>query len=163
MKAASFRWRSVMTGVLTATILFFACKKDDVSKPALRSQEYPLSAAGNSGVTGKITISENTDSSFNVKVALDRSVKDTVHVLHIHNGSISSPGNIAIPLTSITGTGGAASSITSNIKQVTLPGSTVKVLTYDSILVYNGYVNVHYSAYRIDSLIAQGNIGQNKN
>ncbi len=140
----------------------YACEKsEEHSNPTLRSKEYVLNEVNGSGVNGKITITENADSSFNVWVAVNNSVKDTVHILHIHNGSISSPGNIAIPLTPFTGTGAAAESKTMNIKQAVLPDSTTVHLTYNGILNYTGYLDVHYSASKVDSLIGQGNIGSN--
>ncbi|HQS52445.1 MAG TPA: hypothetical protein PLN99_11150, partial [Daejeonella sp.] len=66
--------------------------------------------------TGKAIIAENADHSFNVNITLQNTVKDTVEVMHIHNGTIAAPGNIVIPLTSITGTGGQATGTTLNIK-----------------------------------------------
>jgi hypothetical protein len=142
------------------SVVMYSCDKDDDGvNDNVRSSEYALAAVGNSSVAGKVTITENMDKSFNVLVNIDNSVKDTVHPLHIHNGSINAPGGIAIPLASITGTGAAAQSLTSNINSVTWPDSTVHQITYDSIIKYNGYLNVHYSASRMDSLITQGNIG----
>jgi hypothetical protein len=164
MKSATSRWRSFVTIALSATVLFFACKKDDTTSPGQpRSKEYALGPVDSSGVTGKVIITENMDSSFNVLVALDKSVKDTIHIVQLRNGSISSQGGLALPLNSITGTGAAASSTTSNIKQVVLGDSTVKTMTYDSITAFNGYVNVYYSAAKMDSLIAHTNIGNNNN
>ncbi|MBL7763243.1 MAG: hypothetical protein JNL23_07425 [Chitinophagaceae bacterium] len=151
----------VAASAMLAVVIYSCNKDDDGTNDNIRSKEYTLAAVNSSGVSGKVTITENTDKSFNVLVNIDNSVKDTVHPLHIHNGSVNVPGNIAIPLSSITGTGGAAQSLTSNINSVTWPDSTVHVITYDSIIQYNGYLNVHYSAYRMDSLISQGNIGIN--
>lgn len=130
---------------------FIACDKNNDTTVTPRKKEYSLLPVGGSGVTGKVTVSENADKTFNVLLALDKSVKDTVHISHIHNGSISSPGPVAIPLANITGTGAAAQATTSNINK----------FTYDSLLNYNGYINVHYSASRLDSLVAQVNIGKN--
>ena len=147
-------------------IFLYSCDKNDSynnGNNKLRSQDYSLAAVDSSGVTGKVTISENADKSFNVLVKLDKSVKDTVHVMHIHNGSIASPGSIAVPLTPVTGTGSAAEGLTTNITSVTFADSSAHTFTYDSILNFKGYVNVHYSAYKIDSLISQGDIGNNNN
>ena len=144
--------RNLLTGMAVAIamgVTFIACDKDD-DPPALRSKEYALVPVGASGVGGKVTILENADKTLALTVALDKSVKDTVHVSHIHSGSITSPGAVVIPLSSITGTGAAASATTA-----------INTITYDSLLNYTGYINVHYSAYKIDSLITQANIGKN--
>ena len=137
-----------------------ACDKDD---PQIRFKEYSLTAVGNSAVTGKVRFSENADKSFNILVSLNKSVKDTVHLVRLHNGSVANPGSVALSLANLTGTGAAASSETRNIKQVKLPNNSMKNVTYDSILNYNAYLNVYYSATKSDSLITQGNVGKNVN
>ena len=162
MKSRFVFVRPLIMAMTLLSVVLFACEKsEENTTPALRSQEYAVSAVNGSGADGKIIISENADSSFNVQVNINNSVKDTVHVMHIHNGSVGTPGSIAIPLNGITGTGAAAQSTTMNIKQVILPDSSVQNITYSQILNFNGYVNVHYSAAQIDSLVAQGNIGSN--
>jgi len=79
-------------------------------------------------------------------------------VMHIHNGSIASPGTIAIPLTNITGTGGQATGATLNIASGTSTSGTNVALTYDNIITYAGYFNIHYSAAQINNIVANGNI-----
>ena len=141
-------------------VSFSSCEKKDVATTTatLRTKEIALTSAGGSTVTGKAIIAENADHSFNVNITLQNTVKDTVEVMHIHNGTIAAPGNIAIPLTSITGTGGQATGTTLNIKTgLSATGATVN-LTYDNIITYAGYFNVHYSAAQISRLIANGNI-----
>jgi hypothetical protein len=34
--------------------------------------------------------------------------------------------------------------------------------TYDELLTYNGYINVHLSATQLSTIVAQGNIGSNE-
>lgn len=145
--------RNLLAGMAIAIALgttFVACDKDDDNEPTLRTKEYTLVPVGNSGVGGKVTVQENANSTINITVALNSSVKDTVHISHIHSGSTTSPGPVAIPLADITGTGADASATTSNISTI----------SYDSLLNYMGYINVHYSAYKVDSLISQVNIGK---
>ena len=137
-----------------------SCDKSDAltSTAALRTKEIVLNATSGSAVTGKAVIAENADHSFNVQITLQNTVKDTVHVMHIHNGSIAYPGNISIPLTDIKGTGGQATATTLNIKSATTVGGVAKPLTYDSIIIYKGYFNVHYSAAQIDKIVANADI-----
>ena len=139
-------------------VTMISCDKGDDD---VRWKEYPLAATGGSGVTGKIRFTENADRSFNVLVTLNKSVKDTAHLVNILHGSTTTPGATAIELTNITGTGNTASSETKNIKQMKLPDNSLKNINYDSILKFNGNVNVLYSATRSDSSITKGNIGTN--
>lgn len=148
---------ALISAVMPATMI--SCDKDD--DVATRYKEYPLAATGNSGVTGKVRFTENTDKSFNVLVSLNKSVKDTVHLVNILHGTTTTPGAVAIALANITGSGAAASSETKNVKQLRLPDNSMKNITYDSIIKFTGHVNVLYSATRSDSSIAKGNIGVN--
>ncbi len=146
--------RNLFAGLLMSVAVssaFVACDKDDDNTPALRTKEYTLTPANGSGVTGKVKVSENADRSFNVTVALDKSVKDTVHTAQIYSGSIDNPGEVFIPLSNITGNDSAASATTANINTI----------TYDSLMNYNGFIRVNYSAYKSDSVVAQANIGKN--
>ncbi|GAC1602326.1 MAG: hypothetical protein NVS3B8_13840 [Chitinophagaceae bacterium] len=137
-----------------------SCEKTDIptSTATLRTKEIVLNPASGSTVNGKAVIAENADHSFNVQITLQNTVKDTVHVMHIHNGSIASPINIAVPLTTIKGTGGQATGTTLNIKTaVAASGATVNI-TYDSIILPGRYFNVHYSAAQINKIVANANI-----
>ena len=35
-------------------------------------------------------------------------------------------------------------------------------ITYDEILTFDGYINVHLSATQLSTIVAQGNIGSNE-
>lgn len=154
--------RGVMIMALAASLTLAACSKDDDNtNPNLRTQEYTLTPVANSGITGKVTLEENADHSFNVWVNLDSSATGVTHQAAILHGSIASPGSIALMLDSIPGTGAAASSKTANVTQLWLADSSMMAVTYDSILAFDGSVNVYYSADRMDSILAQANIGSN--
>ncbi|HSB92795.1 MAG TPA: hypothetical protein VLC28_06735 [Flavitalea sp.] len=140
-------------------VTMVSCAKEDNVDG--RWKEYPLAANGASGVTGKIRFSENTDRSFNVLVTLNKSVKDTVHLVNIMHGTTTNPGAVAFTLSNIPGTGNLASSETKNIRQMKLPDNSMKNINYDSIIKFTGYVNALYSATRSDSSLAKGNIGTN--
>lgn len=164
MKTISFKPLNLTSSLVIVLVLFSllltSCEKKDAatSSATLRTKEIQLTATTGSSVTGKAVIAENVDHSFNVSITLQNTLKDTVMVMHIHNGSIASPGNISVPLTDIKGTGGAATATTLNIiSGKSLTGATMS-LTYDSIIKPTRYINVHYSAAKIDSIIAHGNI-----
>ena len=80
---------ALISALLPATMI--SCDKDD--DVDARWKEYPLAATGASGVTGKIRFTENTDHSFNVLVSLNKSIKDTVHLVNILHGSTTTPGD----------------------------------------------------------------------
>lgn len=164
MKTISFKTFNITSSLVIVLVLFSllltSCEKKDAatSSATLRTKEVVLTATTGSSVTGKAVLAENADHSFNVAITLQNTFKDTVMVMHIHNGSIASPGKISVPLTNIKGTGGAATGTTLNIiSGISSTGTTVS-LTYDSIVKPTRYINVHYSAAQINNIIANGNI-----
>jgi hypothetical protein len=163
MKAGMFRSLLLVMGLALFTGCLYSCSKEKSFEnggdpSSLRSKEYALNEVGGSGVSGSIVISENNDSSFNILVSVNNSVQDTVHLVHLHNGSPGSGGNVALTLESITGTGGATQSETTNISEIELSDRSIEKMTYDDIIKFTGYVDVHYSVNN-DSLIAEGAIG----
>ncbi|MBL0200305.1 MAG: hypothetical protein IPP81_09035 [Chitinophagaceae bacterium] len=150
----------ILALTLIFSVSFSSCEKPDVATTTatLRTKEITLTSTAGNTVSGKAVIAENADHSFNVSITLQNTVKDTVMVMHIHNGSITAPGTIAIPLTNITGTGGQATGATLNIASGTSAANTTVALTYDNIITYAGYFNIHYSAAQITNVVANGNI-----
>jgi len=144
----------------SATLLFGACQKEESLEKGLRSTEFDLTEVNGSGISGKVLFSENKDSSFNVLVTLNTSLLDSLHAVRIYNGRIDSAGPVAIPLTSILGNGVAAHAETRDIREASLPDGLVIPMTYDGILSFKGFVGVHLSETRMDSLISHGNIGE---
>lgn len=150
--------------LISGVLLVTACSKEESFEGGkdhgqLRIREYPLGLPGDSGTVGTITIAENADSSFNILVTINNSVQDTVHILHLHNGTMENPGPIAYDLTSVKGTGDVVQSVTTNITEIIFPDNTQRKVTWDDIINFTGYVDVHYSALQPNVLVAQGKIG----
>lgn len=163
IKSRSFNVISAAGFTLMLALILFSltsCEKKDVATTTatLRTKEIILSPTAGNTQSGKALIAENADHSLNVAITLQNTVKDTVMVMHIHNGTVASAGSIAIPLSNITGTGGQATGITLNINSATSVSGTKVPVTYDNIIVYPGYFNVHYSALQDTRIVANGNI-----
>lgn len=146
--------------LLIFSISFSACEKKDMATTTatLRTKEIILNNTTGNTQSGKAVIAENADHSFNVAITLQNTVKDTVMTMHIHNGSIASPGMIAIPLNAITGTGGQATGITLNIQAASSATGATVAVTYDNIITYTGYFEIHYSTAQMNKVITNGNI-----
>jgi hypothetical protein len=154
----------LLTGIALMGMLVIACSKEKSFEKGndpgdLRIREYPLQLVGDTGTIGTITIAENADSSSNIMVTLNSSVQDTVHILHLHNGSIENPGSIALELASVKGTGGMVQSVTSNITEIVYPDNVPRPVKWDDLVNFTGYVDVHYSAMQPNVLVAEGKIG----
>lgn len=149
---------AITLSVLIIVVAVSSCKKD---KDKLRQKNYSIEAVGTLGATGIVTVSENNDKSFNVKVSINKSVKDTVHLVKVFSGSLTTPGALALTLGNITGSGNAVSGETRNIKQIKLADNSMKNVTYDSMINNKSFIKVYHSTFRGDSLISKGNIGSN--
>jgi len=138
------------------SLFLVSCDKDD----GPRYTEYSIPANGNSGINALVRITEKSATSFDLKVSLSGSKKDTVHVMKIYNGSPDNPGNVAIDLSNITGTGGPVSGQTSNISQIKWTDGSNKTFNYDSIVKHTAFIRVNFSAFNSDSVVARGKIGK---
>ena len=76
------------------------------------------------------------------------------HPAHIHANSATQGGGIVLDLKNVSGATGKSVTSVNALNNGT-------AITYDELLTYNGYVNVHLSAAALATLIAQGNIGSN--
>jgi hypothetical protein len=153
----NFVLKTTVAGVFIMCLILFSCKKEE---RVMRSKEYALAANGTSGVTGKVLITENPDASFNVAVTLNKSEKDTVHLVRLYNGRVDNPGILAHNLFTIKGGSGQVSGQINSIKQIKGADNTTKNVTYDSIIAYNAFVKVHFSNFKSDSVMCLGNVGK---
>lgn len=140
-------------GILAVT----GCSKDDTLK--LRNEQFTLNPAGASGISGTVFIAENADSSFNVTVKLNRSVRDSIHVMNIYNTDQYANNEIAVKLVDIPGTGEAVIGETKNVRQAIETTGNFGSVTYDKVLSQKRVVRVYLSQTRMDSLLCTGEIG----
>lgn len=112
------------------------------------SKTYTLQSVSNNAISGTAKFTKRVSGEALVTIALTGTTPGVSSPAHIHIGSESQPGPIGIGLTDVNGTTGKSE-------------TSVTDVTYDELLVYNGYINVHTSATEMAILIAQGNIGAN--
>lgn len=129
----------------------------DLNDP-LRQQSYALDAQTNNGsaapngIDGGVVFTELTDDLTLVSLQLDitgATGADVSHVAHIHDNDAATGGPIAFFLSPIDGTDEAA-------RSDKLVGAS-----FDTLIEYNGYVNIHESAANLGAIVSQGNIGAN--
>ena len=80
---------------------------------------------------------------------------DGMHPAHIHDNDAATGGGIAFTFNVVDGNTGLSSTQVEALNNAT-------AITYDDILTYNGYINVHLSATQLSTIVAQGNIGSNE-
>lgn len=145
--------------ILSAAFMASCSSNDDdvLDKVQLtgRSKIYNLAAFTNSDITGTATFLEYNDNSTGIKLSLQNTIAGSSHPAHIHLNTAAEGGEVKITLAPVDGTTGESRI---NIKTKD-DGSAI---SYDALLKYNGYINIHLSTSDMATFVAQGDIGQNE-
>lgn len=125
--------------------------------PDFRMAMYTLNAMSNAGavpngVAATATFREISDSTTLVTLTLTAGPTGTAvsHVAHIHHNDAATGGGIAYHLGPIDGNANG-------------PGSSDYLVnqSFDALVAFNGYINIHESAAALGNIVSQGNIGSN--
>ncbi|MEO5603312.1 MAG: CHRD domain-containing protein, partial [Cyclobacteriaceae bacterium] len=137
-------------------IYLTGCSEDDPG-PQLTgdTKTYDLNSVSNPAVNGTVTFAQRDDDQVLVTIQLAGTQSGNTHPAHLHANSAAEGGGIVLDLTAVNGATGKSETVVKALND----GTT---LTYDDILAFDGYVNVHASASDLGTLIGQGDIGQNE-
>ncbi|MDA1122482.1 MAG: CHRD domain-containing protein [Bacteroidetes bacterium] len=102
-----------------------------------------------------MTFAKFDDNSISITIDLNGTTASASQPAHIHNNTAAEGGGIAIDITSVDGTTGESVTV------ITQTNDGVAI-TYEQLIDFDGYVNIHNSADDLGTLLAQGDIGQNK-
>ncbi|MBE7638954.1 hypothetical protein GUB10_01300 [Salegentibacter sp. BLCTC] len=136
---------------------FASCDSDDdgVDIPFEgETKEYTLNTIGDSGVSGTVTFNENEDGSTTVEFDLEGTEEGNLHPAHIHMGTAVEGGEIAVTFEPIDGATGMSTTEVSSLDDETS-------ITYEELVAYDGYINVHLSQDDLPTIVAQTDIGGN--
>jgi ribonuclease PH len=141
---------------MSATDLATLVAQGDIGQNELtgESEEYTLNPVSNNAISGTALFEERVNGETKVTIDLDGTTAGVTSPSHIHANTAAQGGGIVIDLTSVDGTTGMS---VTNVTQL----NSGTAITYDELLEYNGYLNVHLNATTLGTLIAQGDIGQN--
>lgn len=112
---------------------------------------YTISETNTSGISGTAVFAQRVNEETLVTLDLTGTTAGTNHVTHIHDGSVATPGGIAITLTTVDGASGTS------LKNISQKDDNSPI-SYTELLIYAGYINIHASEVDL-SVVAQGNIG----
>jgi hypothetical protein len=115
---------------------------------------YTLNAVSNPAISGTVTFAERKNGKAMITISLVGTTAGSEHPAHIHANNATMGGGIVLDLKNVNGATGKSVTSANALNNGT-------AITYDELLVYNGYVNVHLSAAALATLVAQGNIGSN--
>jgi len=148
----------LLSFLIMIPFIFISCSDDDEVIPPiteLNSKIYTLGTLGNFGVSGTAKFIENSDATLSIELDLQNTPTGGIHPAHIHFNTSAEGGGIALSLEAVNGdTGKSTTTFT------TLDDGIA--ITYEGLLDFDGYINVHLSAQELSILVAQGDIGQNE-
>lgn len=129
----------------------------DVGQNALTgdTKSYTLGSVTDRAISGTATFAKRKNNETLVTIQLTGTTAGGVHPSHIHTNAAAQGGGIVIDLSNIDGATGRAVTNVTKLNDGT-------AITYDQLLNFNGYVNVHLSSASLTTLIAQGDIGINE-
>lgn len=119
------------------------------------SKTYSLGEKAVAGIDGEVTFFERNNGEALSVIELMNTPEGGIHPAHIHQNSAVEGGGIAFSFNPVDGTTGQSKT---NIAQLD-DGTS---FSYDDVLNFNGYINVHLSAEELGVIVAQGDIGSNE-
>jgi len=128
----------------------------DIGQNKLTSElkEYDLMAKTNDNISGKAWFTKRRNNETLITISLNNTPDGGSHPAHIHNNTAAEGGGIAIDLTNVDGSSGKS---LTNVSQLN-DGTSI---TFDELTEIDGYINVHLSQDQLQSIVAQGDVGQN--
>ena len=124
---------------------------DEVLVPSFT---YALNATGAAGtdVSGTVTFEKVSPTETRVTIDLTGTPAGGVHPAHIHVGSNPPGGGIYISLNDVDGDTGESTTIVTQT-------DASDPITFEELISYDGYVNVHLSADMLSTVVATGETG----
>lgn len=116
---------------------------------------YELNTISDPSVTGYARFVKNENQSVTIELNLSGLLMDQMHPAHIHYNTAAETGDIALTLGTVNSNTGR-----SEVTITELDDGTP--ITYEELLDFDGYINIHLSNSNLDILVAQVDIGQNE-
>jgi Cu/Zn superoxide dismutase len=143
---------------LVAILSLTNCANDDNIariESSLVYKVYELNTISDPSVTGYARFVKNENQSVTIELNLSGLLIDQMHPAHIHYNTAAETGSVALTLGTVNSNTGK-----SEVTITELDDGTP--ITYEELLDFDGYINVHLSNTSLDILVAQVDIGQNE-
>ncbi len=141
----------VLGAIVLGSLVLPGCGEDDATNgsisPPVNTITYSLTELDDSGVRGYVTFLEEANGTLTAEIALVGVSAGNTYPSHIHANSAAEEGAIAIDLQSIDGATRRST-------------TTITAITYEQLLTYDGYINVHRSPTDL-TILAQADVGGN--
>ncbi|TXD51541.1 hypothetical protein ES044_13170 [Polaribacter sp. IC066] len=119
------------------------------------SKEYILAEKDVLTISGTATFYKRLNGTALAVLAIQNTPPSGIHPAHIHEDDAETGGAIAFTFNAVNGNTGMSSTQVEAL-------DNGDAITYDQILTYDGYINVHLSETQLGTIVAQGNMGSNE-
>ena len=103
---------------------------------------------------GTATFAQREDDATVLTLELTGTSSGNSHPSHIHFNTAAEGGDIAVSLSPVDGATGMSETIITELNDG-------KMINYEELIGFDGYINVHNSTDDLGTLLSQGDIGQN--
>ncbi|MEW4922556.1 CHRD domain-containing protein [Algibacter sp. 2305UL17-15] len=141
--------------VLPILVLTSSCCDDDDGVFVGATKTYDLNSVTDPNISGKAKFIENQNGSTTVELQLTGTPAGGMHPAHIHFNTAAEGGGVAVTLGAVDGDTGFSTITFSKLDDDT-------DVTFQEILDFDGYINVHLSTTELSTIVAQGDIGENE-
>ena len=150
--------KSITFLFLTAGLML-SCSDDDDGgtnvEPIGDQKIYSLMEMSDSGVSGTATFQEQSNGATLITLDVDGTTSGGMHPSHIHMNTAAETGDIVVTLNEVDGATGMSETLVSAT-------NSGEMLSFEDLLAFDGYINIHLSADELGTIVAQGDIGQNE-
>lgn len=142
--------------LLLCALFITSCDDDPTPMPPLTGDQmmFNLMGVDNSGIMGTATFAMREDGATVVTLNLTGTTSGNSHPSHIHFNTAAEGGDIAVGLTPVDGATGESVTVVTQLENGTS-------ISYEELVDFDGYINVHNSMDDLATLLSQGDIGQN--
>jgi hypothetical protein len=135
--------------------LVVSCSDDNDDTFVGEKHTFELKSVAVPSISGTATFIENEDNSTTVELQITGTPAGGMHPAHIHFNTAVESGGVAVTLGTVNGDTGFSTVTFSKLNDDTN-------VTFDDMIAYDGYINVHLSSTELSTIVAQGDIGQNE-
>mgnify|MGYP001280604703 CR=1 FL=1 len=135
--------------------LVVSCSDDDDDAFVGEKHTYELNSVAVPSISGTATFIQNEDNSTTVELQLTGTPSGGMHPAHIHFNTAVEGGGVAVTLGTVSGDSGYSTITFSKLNDDTN-------VSFDDMIAYDGYINIHLSNDELSTIVAQGDIGQNE-
>jgi len=143
--------------LFVSLFLITSCNEDEdfnFPVPNGNTTVFDLNEKAVTGISSKATFVENEDASITLVLDISGTPANGVHPAHIHFNSALEGGAIALSFNPVDGNNGKSVTTFTTLNDGT-------PVSYNDMINFDGYINVHLSEDDLGTIVAQGDIGQN--